>query len=70
MKCRAYYVSKNHDNTLDTIKANTDLIVVRNIPFRWWIPVLVCVDVMALSWLGFWAYTVSEKKDKDLKFNV
>ena len=42
----------------------------RNIPFRWWIPVLVCVDVMALSWLGFWAYTLSEKKDNDLKFNV
>ena len=64
MKCRAYYVSKNHDSTNDTIKSNTDLIVVRTIPFRWWIPVLVCIDVMALTWIGYWAYCIFEKKEE------
>ncbi len=54
MKARAYYVNQNHDDSMDTIKADASIVVVRDIPFPWWTIILGAIDVIAVAGLTVW----------------
>jgi len=65
---RAYYLNQTRDASLDTISVDINQVIVREVPFPWWIIWGVLpLDVVTVAGLGVWAYFVlrTPKKKKE-----
>ncbi len=63
--CNTYYATKNYD------PSTTIVFTERVQPFRWWIPALIAVNVLAVGGLVFWSAMITRSilkgDDKEAK---